>query len=357
MIDPVAFLIELLEIPSPSGEERKLAFFLKKTMGDWGYDVEIDPAGNVIGRLGEGSPTLLLASHIDTVPGFIPVRHDNDRIFGRGAVDAKGSVAAMVIAGAEAFRRNMKGSLIFAGIVGEEASLEGIQTLLEELTSVDYAIFGEPTGLSRICIASKGRLLLKINVHSSSGHVACSWLHENSIEKAFELWQKLKERIRLDAKSRFSSVIPNLTLLQGGSAPNIVPGNCSLYVDVRFPPSVSSASLLGESRKVIESFEKASGVKVSWSVLSQIEGFRANRRSKVVEALERSIKEIGGNVGYIKKTGTCFMNLIGKWFNIPVVSYGPGDPSLEHTENENILVSEYLAAINILTKTIQYVLR
>ena len=81
--------------------------------------MEIDPAGNVIGRLGEGSPTLLLASHIDTVPGFIPVRHDNDRIFGRGAVDAKSSLAAMISAAYELSLRKIGGKVIIVGVVDD----------------------------------------------------------------------------------------------------------------------------------------------------------------------------------------------------------------------------------------------
>ncbi|MEM3466104.1 MAG: M20/M25/M40 family metallo-hydrolase, partial [Candidatus Jordarchaeales archaeon] len=244
-----------------------------------------------------------------------------------------------------------------AGVVEEEASLKGIQSLLEGLPRIDYAIFGEPTGLSKVCLASKGRLLLKIDVHTSSGHVACSWMHKNAVEEAFNLWLSLKNALSITGSSYFSSVTPNLTILQGGNAPNVVPEHCSFHVDVRFPPNVSSSHLLEVSSKVIDSFVKSSGVKVDYSVLSQIEGFRANKRSKLVEALVKSIREeTGEEAKFIKKTGTCFMNLIGKWFNVPVVGYGPGDPALEHTEEESIQVEEYLAAIKVLARTINYVL-
>ncbi|MEM2046375.1 MAG: M20/M25/M40 family metallo-hydrolase, partial [Candidatus Jordarchaeales archaeon] len=171
MMDAVGFLIELLEIPSPSGEERKIISFIARRLEEWGYCAEVDRVGNVVAQLGEGEPILLLASHVDTVPGFLPVREENGRVLGRGAVDAKASIAAMAIAGVEAFRRKPKGKIIFAGVVEEEASLKGIQSLLEGLPRIDYAIFGEPTGLSKVCLASKGRLLLKIDVHTSSGHV------------------------------------------------------------------------------------------------------------------------------------------------------------------------------------------
>jgi len=357
MMDAVGFLIELLEIPSPSGEERKIISFIARRLEEWGYCAEVDRVGNVVAQLGEGEPILLLASHVDTVPGFLPVREENGRVLGRGAVDAKASIAAMAIAGVEAFRRKPKGKIIFAGVVEEEASLKGIQSLLEGLPRKDYAIFGEPTGLSKVCLASKGRLLLKIDVHTSSGHVACSWMHKNAVEEAFNLWLSLKNALSITGSSYFSSVTPNLTILQGGNAPNVVPEHCSFHVDVRFPPNVSSSHLLEVSSKVIDSFVKSSGVKVDYSVLSQIEGFRANKRSKLVEALVKSIREeTGEEAKFIKKTGTCFMNLIGKWFNVPVVGYGPGDPALEHTEEESIQVEEYLAAIKVLARTINYVL-
>lgn len=357
MIDAVGFLIELLEIPSPSGEERKLTSFLAKRLEEWGYQVDLDRAGNVVAQLGEGETTILFASHVDTVPGFLPVREEDGRIFGRGAVDAKASVAAMAVAGVEAFRLKPRGKIIFAGVVEEETSLKGIQALLEELPHVDYAIFGEPTGLSKMCLASKGRLLLKIDVHTTSGHVACSWMYKNAVEEAFNLWLSLKNALSNTGNSYFSSVIPNVTAFQGGTAPNVVPEHCSFYVDVRFPPNVSSTHLLDVSRKVIESFEKNGRAKVNYSVLSQIEGFRANRRSKLVEALARAIREeLGEDAKFIKKTGTCFMNLIGKWFNVPVVGYGPGDPALEHIENESIQVKEYLAAIKVLVKTAHSIL-
>ncbi|MEM1884877.1 MAG: M20/M25/M40 family metallo-hydrolase, partial [Candidatus Jordarchaeales archaeon] len=278
MINAIEFLKELLEIPSPSGSEGEVALFLSKRLDKWGYHVEVDRAGNVVAQLGEGEPVLLLASHLDTVPGHFPVREEGGKIFGRGAVDAKASVAAMAIAGVEAARSEIRGKIVFAGIVEEETSLRGIQTLLEELPSINYAIFGEPTGKSRVCLASKGRLLLKIDVRATdSGHVACSWRYKNAIEEAFNLWTLLKKELSKMGGSYFSSTIPNLTIFQGGNAPNITPEQCSFYVDVRFPPGMNSAQLLKVSDDVIEAFRKSSGLKVDYNILSQIEGFRTSK--------------------------------------------------------------------------------
>jgi acetylornithine deacetylase/succinyl-diaminopimelate desuccinylase-like protein len=99
------------------------------------------------------------------------------------------------------------------------------------------------------------------------------------------------------------------------------------------------------------------GVQINYEVLSQIEGFRAQKDSVLVKELANAIKEVKNkDPRYIRKTGTCFMNLIGRWYNIHAVSYGPGDPALEHTNDEHIEKQELLDSIDILKKTIKNIL-
>lgn len=354
MMDPIEYFLNILEIPSVSTKERRLSVFLMESMKKMGYQVRQDMAGNILGQIGEGHPTLLFSSHIDTVPGEIPVREENGKVYGRGAVDAKASVASMILAGSFLPELDVKGSLIFAGLVEEEFSLKGIQTLLEGNLEADYAIFGEPTHSDRICLASKGRLLFKINLKTKGGHVACSWVYKNSIELAYKLWEKFKENVETREKSPFFSTIPNLTQITGGVAPNVVPSECQLFIDVRFPYMVKSTKLLGTIEKIFKEFKQMNGVQISYDVLSQIEGFRANKDSTLVKELAKAINEVKNiEPRYIRKTGTCFMNMIGRWFDIPTVSYGPGDPALEHTDNEHIEKLEYLESIDILKKAIK----
>ncbi|MEM3587546.1 MAG: M20/M25/M40 family metallo-hydrolase, partial [Candidatus Jordarchaeaceae archaeon] len=235
MIDPIEYFLKMLEIPSVSGKEHRFSVFLLESMKNLGYEVKQDEAGNVIGKIGEGRPTLLLMSHIDTVPGEIPVREENGKIYGRGAVDAKASIASMILAGSSFQEMDTEGTVIFAGVVEEESSLRGIQTLLERNLEADWAIFGEPTKGDGICLASKGRLLFKINLKTEGGHVACSWAYKNAIDLAYELWKKIKKEVEVHEKTPFFSTIPNITQISGGNAPNIVPCNCELFIDVRFP--------------------------------------------------------------------------------------------------------------------------
>ncbi|MEM2144225.1 MAG: M20/M25/M40 family metallo-hydrolase [Candidatus Jordarchaeaceae archaeon] len=356
MIDPVEYFLKILEIPSISGKEHRLSVFLMESMKNLGYEVRQDEAGNVIGKIGEGKPTLLFMTHIDTVPGEIPVREENGRIYGRGAVDAKASIASMILAGSSLPEMKVNGTLIFAGVVEEESSLRGIQTLLEGNLEADWAIFGEPTQSDGICLASKGRLLFKINVKTEGGHVACSWAYKNAIELGYQLWKKIKKNIESREKTPFFSTIPNLTQISGGSAPNVVPSNCQLFIDIRFPHLVNSAKLLGTIEKTFNEFKEMNGVQIDYEVLSQIEGFRAEKDSIIVKELAKAIRDVKDKEPrYIRKTGTCFMNLIGRWFNIHTVSFGPGDPALEHTNNEHIEKQEFLESIDIFKKTIEKV--
>ncbi|MBV9788770.1 MAG: M20/M25/M40 family metallo-hydrolase, partial [Chloroflexi bacterium] len=96
----IALLHDLVAIPSVSGDERAAVEYLVAQMAALGFTATIDGAGNAVGAIGEGRPETVLLGHIDTVPGVIPVRQEAGRLFGRGAVDAKGSLAAFVIAAA-----------------------------------------------------------------------------------------------------------------------------------------------------------------------------------------------------------------------------------------------------------------
>ena len=106
-MDEVAFLEELLSIPSPSGEEDAVAAYLVEQMAPWASEAHRDEAGNAVGTIGNPAAEreIVLLGHMDTVPGLIPVRKEGGRLYGRGAVDAKGPLAAFVLAAARAARK------------------------------------------------------------------------------------------------------------------------------------------------------------------------------------------------------------------------------------------------------------
>ena len=133
------FLRKCLEIYSPSGQEKKYSEFLANYLKKHGFNVSFDNVGNIIAKKGSGNPMLLLVSHLDTVPGELPVIEKDGKLFGRGAVDCKPSLAAMVYSISNYnFDQIDSGTIIFAGIVREEDSLIGIENFIKSLSGTDF---------------------------------------------------------------------------------------------------------------------------------------------------------------------------------------------------------------------------
>ncbi len=144
----VRFLTNLLGIYSPSGKERDAANFIATELKHMGFEVGIDSIGNVIGVIGKGEPVILLCGHMDTVAGHMPLRLAEGKIYARGAVDAKGPLAAMIMAAEQAGKNpNFKGKILVASVVEEEATSKGVRHLITQGINADYAIFGEPSGV------------------------------------------------------------------------------------------------------------------------------------------------------------------------------------------------------------------
>ena len=155
----VRLLTNLLGIYSPSGKEQEIASFLAEEMKKLGFQVGTDAIGNVIGVVGEGKPVILLFGHMDTVAGHLPLRIEEGRIYARGAVDAKGPLAAMVMAATASSKEpGFKGKILVASVVEEEATSRGVKELIKGGIQADYALFGEPSGVENITIGYKGQI-------------------------------------------------------------------------------------------------------------------------------------------------------------------------------------------------------
>lgn len=365
----IDFLKKCIGFYSPSGQEEEYSKFIGEFLKKHGFKVRFDKVGNLIAEKGEGKPELLLVSHLDTIPGELPVIEKEGKIFGRGAVDCKPSLAAMTYSIAQLnFEEQDVGKILFAGIVREEDSLIGIQELLKADINPDFSIFGEPTKFNQICIGYKGRICIGFRVKTQMGHVASSWQYVNSIEVALEIWNiikgicwKLTEQYcpTKEPKKYFNKIIPNLSLISGGQYTNCVPATCEMHVDIRFPPEINSQLLLSEIRKGILDFKQIyeNNVKgefqVQENISSLIEGFEVSGNELIVGALRWAIyNTTKEKPTLIKKTGTTFINQIGIEFNIPSITYGPGDPKLEHTNDEFIEIEEYKKCIEIFSKFI-----
>ncbi|MDW0202775.1 MAG: M20/M25/M40 family metallo-hydrolase [Nitrososphaeraceae archaeon] len=355
-----AYAIELLkkalEIYTPSRSEAQLANLIKqKCLDDLGFErVSIDSVGNVIATKGSGDPKILLCGHMDTVPGQIPVRIDSGYLFGRGASDAKAPLISMLLACSE-FKQS--GTIIFAGVVDEEGNATGIKELVKNKLSVDYAIFGEPSGINKITVAYKGRLALRLTCDViDSAHASAPWLSKNSIEEVYEVWKMLSNEIsckynKTDKKSE--SVTLSLTEISGGSSHNVTPQKCKITIDIRVPNGIKCLEVLDSLDKSIEKISQIRKAKVTYRIEDMTEPFKADHSSPIVRALSLSILDVCKiRPILLKKTGTGDMNVLGNSLNIPVVTYGPGEPHVSHSKDERVEIQSYLTSIEIYNRAL-----
>jgi LysW-gamma-L-lysine carboxypeptidase len=353
----VQLLTNLLGIYSPSGKEDEIGNFLAEEMVKLGFEVGKDGIGNIIGVVGEGEPVILLCGHMDTVGGHIPLRVTQDKIYARGAVDAKGPLAAMVVAASEVVKdKAFKGKILVASVVQEEATSAGVKYLINEGIEADYAIFGEPSGAENITIGYKGNLHIKITCKTETGHSSTPWLYENALEKAFELWQQIKNSLPPIEKqeSPYYAITACLIKLAGGKATSVIPFESEMDIDIRIPPPLSAAQVFSDTKKVISQYQSANPeVTVKVEVKDTNDPFEVNKSSPLVHALSASIRKVFGKPAtLLRKTGTGDMNILGRAVNAPIITYGPGDSHLDHTKDEHIIINEYLASIQVYKETL-----
>ncbi len=355
----VRFLTNLLGIYSPSGKEQDIANFLALEMKRMGFEVGIDAIGNVIGVIGTGEPVILLCGHMDTVSGHVPLRVEEGKIFARGAVDAKGPLAAMVMAAAQAAKEpGFKGKVLIASVVEEEATSRGVRHLITQGIKADYAIFGEPSGVDNITIGYKGQIQLKIILKTQTGHASTPWLFDNALEKAYELWAQIKAACPYPSiepqETPFTSITVCLVRIAGGRGNSVIPFEAEMNLDVRVPLQFTTTQVYDKMMKIIGNYQNANPqVGIRATVMDTVEPFEANKSSPLVHVISSSVRKVLSKPAtLLRKTGTGDMNILGKAMNLPIVTYGPGESHLDHTIDEHIDIKEYLQAIEVYKETI-----
>ncbi|AJW70356.1 N-acetyl-ornithine/N-acetyl-lysine deacetylase [Nitrosopumilus adriaticus] len=356
----IKMLEKALRLYTPSLSEKPMAEFLADKCDDLGFeDIQIDEVGNVIARKGTGSPKIMLCGHMDVVPGKVKVRKEGDALYGRGASDAKAPLMAMLFAAASI--QNNNGTIIFVGAVDEEGNATGIKNLVKKEIGIDYAIFGEPSGINQVTIAYKGRLAinLKISVDDSS-HASAPWLSKNAIHESMIFASELKERLEenQEGKSKGMLLTSSMTEIRGGTSHNITPKECETVFDIRIPVDMNCKTIEQKIAEIVKEISQKRQVEAFYSILDETEPFEAPHNSPLVRALTLGIlEETQSRATLIRKTGTGDMNVLGNQWEIPVVTYGPGDPHEAHTIDEKVSIEEYLKGIEILKKTLQHLKR
>jgi LysW-gamma-L-lysine carboxypeptidase len=331
--DAVDLLHAMVAIASVSGDEHEIGRFLVDSMGGLGFHASVDDVGNAIGVLGDqGDPTIMLLGHMDTVPGGPPVALDGDRLYGRGAVDAKGPLATMIVAAARAKRPGVR--VVVVGAVDEERDSVGAQHIVAT-RHADAVIIGEPSGVGTVVVGYKGVLRLRCTFHRPQAHTSSPEPTASEVASAF--WQSLLAS-RTAGDRLFDQVIPSLVSISGDLV------TAELVVSCRTPPGLDTDTYLRDVR--------AAAGDAQITVLESTPAVRSSRADPVARALARSVRAHTGAVEFKVKLGTSDMNIVGPAWPVPIATYGPGDSHLDHTPTEHITLSEYLLAVAILTDAI-----
>ena len=356
----VKTLEKALRLYTPSLSEKPMTDFLADKCDDLGFeDIKIDEVGNLIAKKGTGSQKIMLCVHMDVVPGKVKVRKEGDSLYGRGASDAKAPLIAMLFAAAAI--QNNNGTIIFVAAVDEEGSATGIKNLVKKDMGIDYAIFGEPSGVKQVTIAYKGRLAinLKVSVEDSS-HASAPWLSKNAIQESMIFAKELKEGLETGQEGRTKGMLLTATMteIKGGISHNVTPKECETTFDIRIPVDMNCKSTEQKIATLVKEIAEKRGVEAFYSILDETEPFEAPHNSPLVRAFTLGIIDVEhSRPTLIRKTGTGDMNFLGNQWKIPVVTYGPGDPHEAHTIDEKVSIDEYLRGIEILKKTLQHLKR
>jgi LysW-gamma-L-lysine carboxypeptidase len=335
--DEVELLCSMVDIPSVSGAESRLVAMLAEETARAGFDTHVDAVGNLHCAVGDpAGPEIMLLGHVDTVPGEPPVRLAGGVLTGRGTVDAKGPLAAMICAAAR-IREMVEARIVVVGAVGEEAASEGSRHLVHR-PPPDALLIGEPSGVHHVGIGYKGVLRFRAEFRQPLAHTSSA--QATAAEVGYDFWQRLTTRLTAGTAvdgPLFDRVMPTLVEVRGGLE------RCTVEVSCRVPPRFDRAGLLGWLDAQIGPDQDG-----RITVLEDVPAVSSPRSDPVVRALTAAVRQAGGRPVPKLKLGTSDWNVVGPVWQVPTAAYGPGNSRLCHTAGEQIEISEYLASIDIL---------
>jgi len=323
--------------------ERNVAEFLAATAAQAGLEVSFQPVfrgrSNVFARLtptGKTRQRILLAPHLDTVVAeesqFTPQKKDG-RLFGRGACDTKGSVAAMMTALCElanSRQRPVETEIMFVGLVDEENAQAGSRALAAKGFHADLAIVGEPTRLE-VVTAHKGSLWLRLETRGKSAHGARPELGRNAVHTMARIVDLLQTSYAAQLARRqhplLGSPSVSVGVISGGTQANIVPDECTILVDRRTLPGETEASVWRELRSLL----KAHGLEAKC-----VDDKQAPCSPLETNPKNPLVKRFLHTVGQRRPAGVhyfCDAAVLAE-SGIPSIAFGPGDIAQAHTAHE-----------------------
>ncbi|WP_426445876.1 M20/M25/M40 family metallo-hydrolase [Paenibacillus sp. S-38] len=331
-------LSKVSRIPSASLDEHELASFLLEEVRYPGVSGFIDEAGNVVFRKGSGPRTLLLLGHIDTVPFQWQVKNDEEGLTGRGVVDAKGSFVNFIHMLEEADVPE-DAELLVVGAVEEEVSSSKGALHVRDHYHADAVIIGEPSGENNLTLGYYGLFKLEITVSRLQEHTAAKDT-VSVIDELYQVVETIRRRVKeIDPDSLSSLIDVKHTNLNGLLT---ITGTLNFRISPAAGRDYSQSVALDDL-----------GEDVRVEVLRATPGYANGRSDALVKSFVRSFAKEGRTVHYIKKRGTSDMNTLATtWEGVPMVAYGPGDSSLDHTNREYLHFAEVLSSRAILREAV-----
>ena len=325
MIDPVAFARSLIDIDSTTGREHDVAGLLARALREQQYLVTEQPLPdgrfNVYARVSDETPLVVFSTHVDCVPPFFPSREERGLLFGRGACDAKGILAAQVAA-VERLRAagERRAALLF--VAGEERGSDGARLANEHApVGVKYLINGEPTD-NRLGAATRGVLRVRLRAEGRAAHSAFPELGESAIDKLLDALMVIRG-VRLPEDPLLGRTHYTVGLIDGGVAPNVISPQASAELMFRI---VGDAATVRAALSVVESI-------VTIEPILDVPAVRLH----TVDGFEQAVFPYTTDVPLLHKWGTPLL-------------VGPGSIHVAHTDDEHVVIDELRAAVGLYEK-------
>jgi acetylornithine deacetylase len=325
VIDVLRLTRELIDIPSVTGEEFQIGTSLGELLMRLGYHVELQDISpersNIIGTT-QAKPRVVLSTHMDTVPPFIGSSEDDEFIYGRGACDAKGIIAAQIGA-AERLRANGFDELGLLFTVDEEVTSAGAKIANDHsiAEACEFLINGEPTD-NRLAIGTKGSLQATISTHGRAAHSAYPEQGESAIEKLLDVLHDIRG-IDWPSNDVFGETTCNIGIITGGTRANVIPDAAQATIQIRLADSVLA---------IKEHLEYA----VAGRATIDYKSVHDPIRLLTLDGFEQMVARFTTDIPYLSKWGRALL-------------IGPGSILVAHTDDEKVSKAALLNAVDLYT--------
>ena len=342
-VDPITLTAALVDVPSVSGDEEKLADAVEAGLRAHPHLEVVRDGQAVLARTNLGrSSRVLLAGHLDTVPiaDNLPSRREGDLLYGCGTTDMKAGDAVFLHVAATVADPRHDLTLVFYDNEEVEAARNGlgrIERALPDWLAADLALLGEPTdGL--VEAGCQGTLRVEVRTTGRRAHSARSWLGDNAVHRAAEVLNRLgayeARRVEIDGCEYREGL--QAVRIAGGVAGNIVPDECVVTVNFRFAPDRTVDTAAEHVREVFAGLD----VTVTDSAPGALPGLAAPAAREFLDAT--------GTTARAKYGWTDVSRFAA--LGIPALNYGPGDPNLAHTREEHVDVGQITRSADVLRR-------